>query len=131
MSKGAKNINLRIIGLYLFVLLIAVAVVFKIVKVQQFDDLINTSSQPRFFTVEAPRGNILSDDGSLLAISMPLYNIFLDMSVMSDVLFDMHIVEISDALSNLFEDKTAEEYDQFLRLAKNSKKNKYVRLQFF
>jgi len=129
MSKGSKNRNLRIIGLYLFVLLIAVAVVFKIVKVQQFDDLINTSSQPRFFTVEAPRGNILSDDGSLLAISMPLYNIFLDMSVMSDVLFDRHIVEISDALSNLFEDKTAEEYDQFLRLAKNSKKNKYVRLQ--
>ena len=129
MSKGAKNINLRIIGLYLFVLLIAVAVVFKIVKVQQFDDLINTSSQPRFFTVEAPRGNILSDDGSLLAISMPLYNIFLDMSVISDVLFERHIVEISDALSNLFEDKTAEEYGQFLRLAKNSKKNKYVRLQ--
>jgi len=128
-SKGAKNINLRIIGLYLFVLLIAVAVISKIVKVQQFDDLINTSSQPRFFTVEAPRGNILSDDGSLLAISMPLYNIFLDMSVMSDVLFERHIVEISDALANLFEDKTAEEYDQFLRLAKNSKKNKYVRLQ--
>ena len=129
MSKGAKNINLRIIGLYLFVLLIAVAVISKIVKVQQFDDLINTSSQPRFFTVEAPRGNILSDDGSLLAISMPLYNIFLDMSVMSDVLFERHIVEISDALADLFEDKTAEEYDQFLRLAKNSKKNKYVRLQ--
>lgn len=129
MSKGTKNINLRIIGLYLFVLLIAVAVISKIVKVQQFDDLINTSSQPRFFTVEAPRGNILSDDGSLLAISMPLYNIFLDMSVMSDVLFERHIVEISDALADLFEDKTAEEYDQFLRLAKNSKKNKYVRLQ--
>jgi cell division protein FtsI (penicillin-binding protein 3) len=128
-SKGTKNINLRIIGLYLFVLLIAVAVISKIVKVQQFDDLINTSSQPRFFTVEAPRGNILSDDGSLLAISMPLYNIFLDMSVMSDVLFERHIVEISDALADLFEDKTAEEYDQFLRLAKNSKKNKYVRLQ--
>jgi len=115
--------------LYLFVLLIAVAVISKIVKVQQFDDLINTSSQPRFFTVEAPRGNILSDDGSLLAISMPLYNIFLDMSVMSDVLFERNIVEISDALADLFEDKTAEEYDQFLRLAKNSKKNKYVRLQ--
>ena len=129
MSKRAKNINLRIIGLYLFVLLIAVAVISKIVKVQQFDDLINTSSQPRFFTVEAPRGNILSDDGSLLAISMPLYNIFLDMSVMSDVLFERNIVEISDALADLFEDKTAEEYDQFLRLAKNSKKNKYVRLQ--
>jgi len=128
-SKRAKNINLRIIGLYLFVLLIAVAVISKIVKVQQFDDLINTSSQPRFFTVEAPRGNILSDDGSLLAISMPLYNIFLDMSVMSDVLFERNIVEISDALADLFEDKTAEEYDQFLRLAKNSKKNKYVRLQ--
>ena len=80
MKKTTKNSNLRIIGLYLFVFLLAVGVVVKIVKVQQFDELINTTSQPRFFTVEAPRGNILADDGSLLAISMPLYKIYLDLS---------------------------------------------------
>jgi cell division protein FtsI/penicillin-binding protein 2 len=72
MTKKTKNINFRIIGLYLFVVLIATGVVVKIVKVQQFSTAINTSSQPRYFTVEAPRGNIIADDGSLLAIMFPL-----------------------------------------------------------
>ena len=67
-EKAATN-HFRVIGLYLFVLLISFAVIGKIVKIQQFDMLINTNSQPRFFNVEAPRGNILADDGSLLAIS--------------------------------------------------------------
>ena len=129
MKKTTKYSNLRIIGLYLFVFLLAVGVVAKIVKIQQFDELINTSSQPRFFTVEAPRGNILADDGSLLAISMPLYKIHLDLSVISKVLFDRHIVEISESLSDLFADKSAAEYERFLRLAKKSKKNKYVLLK--
>ena len=129
MKKTTKYSNLRIIGLYLFVFLLAVGVVAKIVKIQQFDELINTSSQPRFFTVEAPRGNILADDESLLAISMPLYKIHLDLSVISKVLFDRHIVEISEGLSDLFADKSAAEYERFLRLAKKSKKNKYVLLK--
>ncbi len=129
MTKKTKDINFRIIGLYLFVVLIAVGVVVKIVKVQQFSTAINTSSQPRYFTVEAPRGNIIADDGSLLAISMPLYNVFLDMSVIDNVLFEKHVVEISDGLSNLFEDKNAGEYEQFLRVSKKEKKNKYILLQ--
>jgi cell division protein FtsI (penicillin-binding protein 3) len=90
-SEGGNN-HFRIIGLYLFVLLISFGVIAKIVKVQQFDMPINTNSQPRLFTVEAPRGNILADDGSLLAISMPLYNVYLDMSVINDELFESNII---------------------------------------
>jgi len=88
MKERGKNNHFRIMGLYLFVLLISLAVIAKIVKVQQFDMSINTTSQPRLFTIEAPRGNILADDGSLLAISMPLYNVYLDMSVINDELFE-------------------------------------------
>ena len=77
--KKEKQSHLRVIGLYLFMLLLFLYVIAKIVKIQQFDISINTSSQPRFFNVEAPRGNILVDDGSLLAVSMPLYNVYLDM----------------------------------------------------
>jgi cell division protein FtsI (penicillin-binding protein 3) len=129
MTKKTKNINFRIIGLYLFVVLIATGVVVKIVKVQQFSTAINTSSQPRYFTVEAPRGNIIADDGSLLAISMPLYNVFLDVSVIDNVLFEKNVVEISNRLSNLFDTKNAGEYEQFLRISKKEKKNKYILLQ--
>ena len=117
MIKKIKDINFRIIGLYLFVVLIAVGVVVKIVKVQ-FITPINTSIQPKYFPIEAPRGNIIADDGSLLAISMPLYDVRLDMSVIDHALFEKHVVEISEGLANLSEDKNANEYEQFLRLSK-------------
>ena len=122
-EKGASN-HFRVIGLYLFVLLISFAVIGKIVKIQQFDILINTNSQPRFFNVEAPRGNILADDGSLLAISMPLYNVYLDMSVINDDLFESNIKELSQGLSVLFPDKNQSEYEHFLRTSKRLKKNR-------
>ena len=129
MNEKVKYKNIRVIGLYLVVLFVGFFVISKIIKIQQFDDLINTTSQPRFFTVEAPRGNILADDGSLLAISMPLYNIFLDLSVINTELFESYVLEISEGLSNLFRDRTVKEYEKFLRTHKKSHKNKYVRLK--
>ena len=129
MKEKETTNHFRVIGLYLFVLLISFAVIGKIVKIQQFDMLINTNSQPRFFNVEAPRGNILADDGSLLAISMPLYNVYLDMSVINDDLFESNIKELSQGLSVLFEDKNQSEYEHFLRTSKRLKKNRYVRLK--
>jgi cell division protein FtsI (penicillin-binding protein 3) len=129
MSKVKKNINFRIIGLYLIILLLSVSIVGKIVKIQHFNTEINTSSQPRYFTVPAPRGNIIADDGSLLAISMPLYNVRLDMSVMQNSVFTKGVTELSVLLSQLFEDKTAEEYEAFLRTSKYKKANKYILLK--
>jgi len=129
MTKKVKDTNLRIIGLYLFVVLIAIGVVSKIVKVQQFSEPINTASQPKYFTVEAPRGNIIADDGALLAISMPLYDVHLDMSVITEALFNDNISELTVLLAHLFKDKTNEEYATFLRSSKKFKKNKYVLLQ--
>ena len=129
MIKKVKNTNNRITGLYLAIVFIAFSVFAKIVKVQQFNIAINTSSQPRYFTVEAPRGNIIADDGALLAISMPLYDVYLDMSVMNKTLFNSGIIELSDLLAQLFKDKTPAEYELFLRNAKQAKKNKYILLQ--
>ena len=129
MIKKVKNTNNRITGLYLAIVFIAFGVFAKIVKVQQFSVAINTSSQPRYFTVEAPRGNIIADDGALLAISMPLYDVRLDMSVMNKTLFNSGIIELSDLLAQLFKDKTPAEYELFLRNAKQAKKNKYILLQ--
>lgn len=127
--KKEKQSHLRVIGLYLFMLLLSLSVIAKIVKIQQFDISINTSSQPRFFNVEAPRGNILADDGSLLAVSMPLYNVYLDMGVINDELFERNVVALSKGLSSLFKDKTDIEYEYFLRTSKTLDKNRYVRLK--
>ena len=129
MKETVRYNNFRVIGLYLFVLFISFSLIIKIIKIQQFDTSINTNSQPRFFSVEAPRGNILADDGSLLAISMPLYNVFLDMSVINDELFEINVKDLAKGLSVLFGDKTEGEYEDFLRISKKSKRNRYVRLK--
>ena len=121
-----KNVNIHIIVLYLFLILISIGITARIIDVQKFTTKINTNSQPKYFKVKAPRGNIMADDGSLLAVSMPLYDIRLDMSVIDDKLFNEKVNELSNSLSKLFGDKSSEYYESFLRRAKNKKRNKYV-----
>ena len=124
-----RNVNIHIIALYLFLVLISIGIITRIVDVQKFTTKINTNSQPKYFKVKAPRGNIMADDGSLLAVSMPLYDIRLDMSVIDDQLFNEKVKELSNSLSRLFNDENSEYYELFLRSAKNKKRNKYVLLK--
>ena len=60
---------------------------------------------------------------------MPLYNVFLDLSVIDEQLFDNDINNLSQSLSILFKDKSAKEYEQYLRDSKSKKRNKYVKLR--
>lgn len=129
MNRKKTNINLRVVVLYLLTLLISIIVVLKILTVQHLKNEINTNSQPKYFSVDAPRGNIVSDDGSLLAISMPLYNVRLDMSVINNDLFFDNLDSLSYLLSKLFTDKSHIEYKQFLLNSKNKKANKFVLLK--
>ena len=84
MNQVKKKINSRVIVLYIAVLLLSIAVFIKIIRVQHFNKTISTTSQPKYFNVKAPRGNIMADDGSLLAISMPLYDVRVDFSVIEN-----------------------------------------------
>ena len=124
-----NKVNYRVISLYVFMCVIAVVVVSKILVIQRLNQEISSVNLPKLFKIEAPRGNMFSDDGSLLAISMPLYNIFLDLSVIDEQLFDDDINNLSQSLSILFKDKSAKEYEQYLRDSKSKKRNKYVKLR--
>ena len=124
-----NKVNYRVISLYVFMCVIAVVVVSKILVIQRLNQEISSVNLPKLFKIEAPRGNIFSDDGSLLAISMPLYNVFLDLSVIDEQLFDDDIKNLSQSLSILFKDKSAKEYEQYLRDSKSKKRNKYVKLR--
>ena len=124
-----SNINLRVIVLYIFVCGIAFMIVSRVLMVQRLDSDISTINIPKLVKITAPRGNIFSDDGSLLAISMPLYNVFLDMSVMDHDLFNNEVSNLSSSLALLFKDKTANEYEKKLREYQNKKNNKYIKLR--
>ena len=124
-----NNINLRVVALYIFVCIIAFVVVSRVLIVQRLNNDISSVNIPKFFKIEASRGNIFSDDGSLLAISMPLYNVFLDLSVIDDGLFNQEISNLSRNLSILFKSKTPDEYEKHLRDSRVKKNNKYVKLR--
>jgi cell division protein FtsI (penicillin-binding protein 3) len=76
--------------------------------------------------VDATRGNIYSDDGSLLATSLPKYRLGMDPSVYNkstkaEKLFTAHVRELAEHLANFFKDRTADEYYDKIVSAKKRK----------
>ncbi len=79
----------------------------------------------RYMTVKATRGNIYSDNGSLLATSLPFYKVTMDPTVPSEELFNEKIDSLSMMLSRFFGDKSAKEYKRKIKNARLGKK-RYV-----
>ena len=124
-----NRISTRIVSLYVFICFIAVVVISKILIIQRIDQEITSVNLPELFKINASRGNIFSDDGSLLAISMPLYNVYMDLSVIDDNIFNSDIGDLSISLHNLFGNKSASDYEKYLRKSRLKEKNKYVKLK--
>lgn len=74
--------------------------------------------------IPANRGNVYADDGSLLASSVPKYDIRFDAVTVSKKDFDENLVPLSKALSGMF-DKPASYYQNLFRKARSSK-NRYL-----
>jgi cell division protein FtsI (penicillin-binding protein 3) len=77
-----KSILLRVRVAFLFVALFAVCVILKIGKIQFVEGKkwaeLGEKISFDYKTVKATRGNIYSDNGSLLATSLPFYKIAFD-----------------------------------------------------
>lgn len=111
-------------GLVLF----AAAVLFKLVSIQfvegeKYQALAKTRTT-HMFTIEPNRGNLYSDDGSLLATSVSKYTIRFDAVTVSDKDFKENVKPLSDALAQQF-GKTSSHYQQILRKAREHK-NRYA-----
>ena len=128
MIKKKNKTNTSVIFMFLVMCFIAVVIVVKILYIQTLHPQVSQISVPKFKKIKAPRGNIFSDNGSLLAISMPLYNVHLDLSVIDDKIFEQEYRDLAAGLSELFKDKNQSEYQLFLTNNK-SKNSKYVRLK--
>ena len=79
-----------------------------------------------FRDIEAVRGNIYADDGSMLATSIPIYEVRMDMNAdgLTDEVFDQHLDSLCIALSDLFQDKTAIDWKREL-LEQRNRGNRY------
>ncbi|MGY4539300.1 cell division protein FtsI (penicillin-binding protein 3) [Mucilaginibacter sp. UYNi724] len=129
------NILVRVYLAFGLILLFAGAVVFQLCRVQfaqgkRWKDMARAMST-REKTIEATRGNIFSNDGSLLATSVPEYELHMDMlagGIENDKIFNEKIDSLSMKLSSYFGDKPAREYTRIFRDArKDSSRYQLVR----
>lgn len=112
---------------YLAFLLLSIAIIYKLFY---FNYVIGNElrekaekMQEQRVVIPAKRGKILGAHGEILAVSIPSYNIYLDLhSNKPDSLFYKHIDSLSFCLSNLFKDRTAAQYKRVLQKGRKDKK---------
>lgn len=70
--------------------------------------------------VEANRGNILANDGTFLAVSVPVYELRMDTKAegLKDKIFNDKIDSLAYNLASLFKDRSANEYRERIRKAR-------------
>lgn len=119
------NILLRVYIAFGLILLFALAVVIQLCRVQFVQGhkwrAMADSLSTRYVNVEASRGNILALDGSLLATSVPEYELHMDMfaaGISTDKQFNLKIDSLAMKLSKYFGDHTEREYSRMLRNAR-------------
>ncbi|MFI5452407.1 penicillin-binding protein [Pedobacter sp. UC225_61] len=119
------NILLRVYLAFGLIVLFAFAVLLRLGDVQFIQGhkwrAMADSLSTKEFDIEAARGNIYSNDGSLLATSIPEYELRMDMlagGIQNKEVFDSKVDSLAMKLSQFFGDKSAKDYSRFLRKAR-------------
>ncbi len=124
-----KKILLRSRVAYLLVVAFAVAIIYKMGHIQWAEGKHWKAKaekiQLQHRTVKATRGNIYSDNGSLLATSVPLYQVAFDPTVASDKLFNDHVDTLALLLYKHFKDHSPTWYQRKMEDARLGK-DKYM-----
>ena len=124
--KIKQSILLRVRIAFLFVFLFGAAIVYRIFDLQMLEGSkwrkVAAATSLQYRTINATRGNIYSDNGSLLATSLPFYRVCMDPTIAKDELFKQDIDSLSLMLSRFFGDRSKEEYKQRITTARKNKR---------
>jgi len=128
MSKIKKNIITRLYVVSFFMLVFASSIIFKLIDIQFTNgDYYRELSENRVFKnmeIPANRGNIYSEQGRLLATSVPKYDIRFDALAPTENNFNEYVEELSIKLGENF-NKPSEYYIKTLTNARINK-NRYL-----
>lgn len=132
MKIDSKNDVLwRVFLVYFIVVAVGVLVVLAIVRIQWKDkeELLEKASKRELKVRDekAHRGNVFSSNGSLLATSVPRYNIFFDPVSVDKKLFDAEVAQLADNLSRMLKNKSKQQYISYLKDAR-AKNRRYVKI---
>lgn len=146
MALKNNNIYVNIYIISAVVLLMAGGIVYQLFKIQGIEGkelIAKAKSEKRVKeeTIPANRGNVYSADGSLLATSVPVFEIRFDGVAPSKVDFDANVKPLADSLAVMF-NKTSSYYENLMRkgrannsryilLAKDLSYTQYVRIKSF
>ncbi|MGC4040417.1 MAG: penicillin-binding transpeptidase domain-containing protein [Flavobacterium sp.] len=127
MAVEDKNISYRIYLVAFSIFIMAMAVTFKLTRIQWVQgDYYRQLAKERTvknFVIPANKGNIYSADGSLLATSIPNYNIRFDAVAPKTGDFEANVNALADSLGKMF-GKPGSVYHTQLRAARINK-NRY------
>ncbi|HZX72850.1 MAG TPA: cell division protein, partial [Cyclobacteriaceae bacterium] len=125
-----KSILVRVRVAFLCVVVFAICVGAKIGHIQfvEGEEWAKISEEINFDfkKVKATRGNIYSDNGSLLATSLPFYKVAIDPTLASDDIFKNGIDSLAYLLSKFYKDRSTRDYKEMLKDARSSGKQYIV-----
>lgn len=131
MIDPKNDVLWRVYLLYAVMLLFTIAVIVKVLVIQIRDgeELLEKANKRelKIRDEKAHRGNVFSSNGSILATSVPRFNIYFDPLSVKQELFDSEIANLSDSLSRMLKIKSKSQYVSSLKKARSERK-RYVRI---
>ncbi len=132
MKIDSKNDVLwRVFLVYFVVVAVGILVILAIIRIQvkEKDELLERASKRELKIRDemAHRGNVFSNNGALLATSVPRYNIYFDPVSVNKELFDAEVAHLADSLSRLLKNKSKQQYVSYLKDSR-AKKRRYVKI---
>lgn len=130
MLNADKKIQNKMYLVSSMLLLVVIGIIVRLVNIQFVNGAeikeMATYKTTDVFTIEANRGNIYDDHGSLLATSVPKYDIYFDPVAVEEAVFASELVPLSKKLSE-HHGRTPAYYENLFRKARANKK-RYVRV---
>lgn len=127
-----KDIGIRLGFIFSMVIVVAVLIVLRVfylqfVESENFEKKLK-KFQYKIGKINSNRGDICSDDGTILATSALYYEIRMDLGskALADTTFVNNVEDLADSLSKLFGNKTKEEYLNSLYKARRKKIKYYL-----
>ena len=127
MKDVKKDILIRVYLVYLGVFIFGLFIIGRVIYIQSFEkkELMEMAlhQEITMFELDAIRGNICSDDGTLLAVSVPIFDIRMDVMTdsITDNLFTRNVDSLSSSLALLFKDRKASDYKDMLWEARRNR----------
>ena len=132
MKKTKKVIVIRIMLVYILVVIAGGFIIWKTISIQVNEGAEwkekTIESRMKYETIEAVRGNIYAEDGSLIATSIPIFDIRFDAASphITDLIFNNNIDSLSYYLYKLFRDRSKSEYKKSITAARDDGNRYYI-----